>query len=135
MIQKPCQGMTGLTDATSPVSFPDLTICTGYIISCQQHIFRCIEMNYTYKTQPYKHQRDAFKASADQKNYAYFMEMGCGKSKVLIDNAAYLYAAGADHFSCNRSTERRLPELGAERDTHTHARQCPKRRWQRGVAQ
>ena len=51
-------------------------------------------MNYTYKTQPYKHQEDAFKASADEKNYAYFMEMGCGKSKVLIDNAAYLYAAG-----------------------------------------
>ena len=51
-------------------------------------------MNYTYKTEPYKHQRDAFEASADQKNYAYFMEMGCGKSKVLIDNAAYLYAAG-----------------------------------------
>lgn len=49
---------------------------------------------YEYKTEPYDHQRDAFEASKDKLNYAYFMEMGCGKSKVLIDNMAYLYENG-----------------------------------------
>ena len=49
---------------------------------------------YKYKTEPYDHQRDAFEESKDKLNYAYFMEMGCGKSKVLIDNMAYLYENG-----------------------------------------
>ena len=29
-------------------------------------------------------------ASFNKRNYAYFMEMGCGKSKVLLDNMAWL---------------------------------------------
>jgi len=44
-----------------------------------------------FKTTPYKHQLDAFNISKDKKAYAYFMEMGTGKSKVLIDNIAHLY--------------------------------------------
>ena len=44
-----------------------------------------------YKTKPYQHQRDALIKGADQYNFAYFMEMGTGKTKVSIDNAAYLY--------------------------------------------
>lgn len=51
-------------------------------------------MDYIYKTQPYQHQRDAFEQSRDRSVFAYFMEMGCGKSKVLIDNAAFLYESG-----------------------------------------
>ena len=51
-------------------------------------------MQYQYKTEPYQHQRDALNASAARTNFAYFMEMGCGKSKVLIDNAAWLYQQG-----------------------------------------
>ena len=46
---------------------------------------------YQYKTNPYQHQRDALNKGALSKNYAYFMEMGTGKTKVVIDNAAYLY--------------------------------------------
>jgi SNF2 family DNA or RNA helicase len=46
---------------------------------------------YQYKTLPYKHQRDALNKGALLKNYAYFMEMGTGKTKVVIDNATYLY--------------------------------------------
>jgi len=49
---------------------------------------------YEFKTEPFEHQRDAFVASYNQLNYAYFMEMGCGKSKVLIDNMAWLYENG-----------------------------------------
>ena len=48
-------------------------------------------MKFKYKTQPYEHQRIALERSYDKINYAYFMEMGCGKSKVLIDNMAWLY--------------------------------------------
>ena len=43
-------------------------------------------MAFNYKTKPYEHQEEALLRSFNRKNYAYFMEMGCGKSKVLIDN-------------------------------------------------
>jgi SNF2 family DNA or RNA helicase len=48
-------------------------------------------MKFKYKTKPYKHQENALEKSYNKKNYAYFMEMGCGKSKVLLDNIAWLY--------------------------------------------
>ena len=51
-------------------------------------------MNYKFKTKPYEHQLDALEASWDKENFAYFMEMGTGKSKVLLDNAAMLYDKG-----------------------------------------
>ena len=51
-------------------------------------------MNYKFKTKPYQHQLDALEASWDKENFAYFMEMGTGKSKVLLDNAAMLYDKG-----------------------------------------
>ena len=47
-------------------------------------------MNFNYKTKPYAHQEEALQRSYDKKNFAYFMEMGCGKSKVLIDNIYWL---------------------------------------------
>ena len=50
---------------------------------------------YKYKTKPYAHQLEALKKSWAQKNYALFMEMGTGKSKVLVDNIAMLYDKGA----------------------------------------
>ena len=46
---------------------------------------------YTYKTTPYEHQRKALIKGAKELNFAYFMEMGTGKTKVSIDNVAYLY--------------------------------------------
>jgi len=46
---------------------------------------------YPYKTKPYEHQRNALKDSAEKSQWAYFMEMGTGKTKVTIDNFAYLY--------------------------------------------
>ena len=46
---------------------------------------------YPYKTLPYEHQRNALKESAEKKNWAYFMEMGTGKTKVTIDNIAFLF--------------------------------------------
>tara|TARA_S200002703_G_C3797042_1_gene246121 strand:- start:113 stop:1558 length:1446 start_codon:yes stop_codon:yes gene_type:complete len=49
---------------------------------------------FNYKTQPYEHQVEALTVSHDKDEYALFMEMGCGKSKVIIDNIAHLYGQG-----------------------------------------
>jgi len=46
---------------------------------------------YNYKTKPFKHQKQALIEGARPHNFAYFMEMGTGKTKVAIDNAAYLF--------------------------------------------
>ena len=51
-------------------------------------------MNYKFKTKPYAHQLSALEKSWDKKEFAYFMEMGTGKSKVLVDNIAMLYDKG-----------------------------------------
>jgi len=51
-------------------------------------------MNYKFKTQPYSHQLKALDKSWSKKHFAYFMEMGTGKSKVLIDNVSMLYDNG-----------------------------------------
>jgi SNF2 family DNA or RNA helicase len=51
-------------------------------------------MNYKFKTKPYAHQLTALEKSWDKKEYGYFMEMGTGKSKVLVDNMAMLYDKG-----------------------------------------
>ena len=51
-------------------------------------------MNYKFKTKPYAHQFTALEKSWNKETYAYFMEMGTGKTKVLIDNAAMLYDKG-----------------------------------------
>lgn len=51
-------------------------------------------MNYKFKTKPYAHQITALEKSWNKAHFAYFMEMGTGKSKVLIDNIAMLYDKG-----------------------------------------
>jgi len=51
-------------------------------------------MNYKFKTKPYKHQLTALEKSWNKETYAYFMEMGTGKTKVLIDNMSMLYDKG-----------------------------------------
>ena len=51
-------------------------------------------MHYKFKTKPFAHQLKALEMSWDKKVFAYFMEMGTGKSKVLIDNISMLYDKG-----------------------------------------
>ena len=51
-------------------------------------------MDYKFKTKPYAHQLTALQKSWNKETYAYFMEMGTGKTKVLIDNLAMLYDRG-----------------------------------------
>ncbi len=51
-------------------------------------------MAYEFKTRPYNHQREALRQARGRRAYAYFMEMGTGKSKVAIDEAGLLYCEG-----------------------------------------
>ena len=48
-------------------------------------------MGYQFKTPPYEHQAAILGQSWSQTNWAWLMEMGTGKSKVCIDNAAMLF--------------------------------------------
>ena len=49
---------------------------------------------FNFKTKPYDHQLKALRSAWDKKYFAYFMEMGTGKSKVLIDEMAAYYLRG-----------------------------------------
>ena len=51
-------------------------------------------MKYKFKKKPYAHQLTALEKSWNRDTFAYFMEMGTGKTKVLIDNLAMLYDKG-----------------------------------------
>lgn len=51
-------------------------------------------MKYKFKTKPYEHQIKALELSWKRKEFALFMEMGTGKSKVLIDTIAMQYDNG-----------------------------------------
>ena len=41
-------------------------------------------INYKFKTKPYAHQLTALEKSWEKEVFAYFMEMGTGKSKVCL---------------------------------------------------
>ena len=51
-------------------------------------------MKYKFKKKPYAHQITALEKSWNRDTFAYFMEMGTGKTKVLIDNLSMLYDKG-----------------------------------------
>ena len=51
-------------------------------------------MRYKFKYTPYAHQLEALKNSWNKEEFALFMDMGTGKSKVLIDNISILYDQG-----------------------------------------
>ena len=48
-------------------------------------------MNYRFKTKPFKHQLKALEESWNRQVWAWFMEMGTGKSKVAIDTIGILH--------------------------------------------
>jgi hypothetical protein len=50
--------------------------------------------DYHFKTKPYAHQLEVWELSKDRVDFALFMEMRTGKTKVIIDTAAYLYDQG-----------------------------------------
>ena len=52
-----------------------------------------------FKTKPYDHQIEALNRGMNQSSYGYLMEMGTGKSKVLIDNLAGLALQNKVNFA------------------------------------
>ena len=50
-----------------------------------------MDTEFHFHTTPFKHQRDEFFHSRDRKNYAILWEQGTGKSKLLLDQVAWLY--------------------------------------------
>lgn len=50
--------------------------------------------DYKFGTKPYVHQEAAFVTSRDREAFAYLMEQGTGKTKVIIDNFCWLYQKG-----------------------------------------
>ena len=56
-------------------------------------------VNYNFKTNPYDHQRTALEHSGAKRSFGFFMEMGTGKSKVLIDNMGIMYQQGLIDFA------------------------------------
>ena len=52
-----------------------------------------------YKLKPFDHQIDALEFGWDRPEFGLFMEMGTGKSKVLIDNMGMLYLDGQIDFA------------------------------------
>ena len=58
-----------------------------------------MKVNYNFKTKPFTHQMDALRRSSGKKEFGFFMEMGTGKSKVLIDDIARLYIENEIHFA------------------------------------
>ena len=81
-------------------------------------------MDYKFKTEPYEHQLKALGASHNKENFALFMEMGTGKSKVLIDNIAMLFDKGKINSAIIVAPKGVYRKLGKTRDTHTYARTC-----------
>ena len=74
-------------------------------------------MEYKFKTEPYAHQLKALGASHNKENFALFMEMGTGKSKVL-DNIAMLYDKGKINAALIVAPKGCVQKLGASRNTN-----------------
>lgn len=49
---------------------------------------------FPFKTKPFEHQLKAFSLSRHAEYFGLFMEMGTGKTKILVDNAFALYSEG-----------------------------------------
>ena len=56
-------------------------------------------VKYNFKLKPFEHQLAALRNGMQRKEFGYFMEMGTGKSKVLIDNMGMLYLDGQIDFA------------------------------------
>lgn len=60
----------------------------------EQEKVRPSTSKFRFKTKPYKHQLETFEACKDEENWALLLEMGLGKTKILIDNMAWLWSQG-----------------------------------------
>jgi SNF2 family DNA or RNA helicase len=73
---------------------------------------------FIFQTQPYKHQKASFDASAHVKNFALLMDMGTGKTKVCLDTIAYNFEAGVVDFALIVAPAAVVANWSAEIETH-----------------
>jgi hypothetical protein len=82
--------------------FPDAKWDEGSLKFCQvADNMRALSLSlpkvvkdYDFKTKPYDHQLRVFRDSRDRECFALLMEQGTGKTKVILDTAAWLYSHG-----------------------------------------
>ena len=87
---------------------------------------------YIFKTKPYKHQKDAMDMAGDRTAFAFFMEMGTGKSKTLLDNLGTLavedkcHATGSPkrYLNIYLKTSRTEQFVGLPVQTKSRRRKC-----------
>lgn len=53
-----------------------------------------VRQSLSFNLEPFKHQWDALEKGGNKYGFAFLMDPGTGKTKVTIDNAAWLYARG-----------------------------------------
>lgn len=75
-------------------AFPDLVVCRAREGHAAAFSDFGGETPYESKTQPYDHQERALAKARTRAAFALFMEQGTGKTKVAIDRAGELFAAG-----------------------------------------
>ena len=56
-----------------------------------------VEIPFEFTTKPYAHQEQVVADTALNPYWAYFLEMGCGKSKILLDKIAVLASINKIH--------------------------------------
>ena len=74
--------------------------------------------NYCFKTEPYDHQNTAFDESRDLQNFALFMDMGTGKTKVVLDTIGAAFEAGEINLALIIAPKGVVPNWLSEIDTH-----------------
>ena len=63
-----------------------------------------MKMPYLFKTKPFRHQEEILDLSWKRKYYALFMEMGLGKSKVIIDTIGKHHKSIETHMAGTLNT-------------------------------
>ena len=75
-------------------------------------------MEFQFFTEPYAHQREAFLASCQSAVYALLMDMGTGKTKVVIDTMAFNFEEGRINFILVSAPKGVIANWIAEIDKH-----------------
>ena len=79
---------------------------------------------YVFKTEPYKHQQDAMDMAGDRTAFAFFMEMGTGKSKTLLDNLGTATGSPKRYPNIYLKTSRTERFVGLPVQTKSRRKRC-----------
>lgn len=90
------------------------------------HTSLTVQPEYEHKTKPFAHQAEVFEQSRDLSSYALWWEQGTGKTKPMVDTAAWLFESGRVNgvlvLAPNLVHENWLPEIDRHMPTNTRAK-------------